>query len=478
MPPSTKLPLTTSALKRDALDFRHAIAMAMAVMSPAAAIFFNTIPQAGFVGAAIPLCYGVAFLVSLLVANQFCQLAAELPTSGSWYTFVAQGLGPHCGFIAGWLALIFYGLMPTVAFWIIGFNLHDLIRRWFGLDLPWTTWFILAAIGVFALCYLGIRSSLQLDALFLIFEVGICLLLAVAVFSQLGRDGQLSLAPFSLSALPSDANLFQGVILAILSFTGFEAASTLGEETKNPRRTLPRAILGSVILVGLFYMLMSYVATVGYGIQDMAKFAEDAAPFDTLARRYGGPALVILVDAAGIVSLYAVAVAAVNGGSRIIYAISREGLFFRWLAQVHPRYQTPAHAIAALGGLTLSVGLALGTWLSPVQAFSLLGAMGALTALIIYALVSLACLRYFWVKRRDRFDWLRTGLLPLVSIGAIGVVGIGTIYPLGPPPHSWVPFVVVGWIGIGIGVLLLLQRTRPEAIRRAGALFVSGDDSQ
>lgn len=474
MAPQVKPPIGTAALKRNTLDFRHAITMAMAVMSPAAAIFFNTIPQAGLVGAAIPLCYVLAFVVSLLVANQFCQLAAELPTSGSWYTFVAQGLGPRWGFIAGWLTLISYGLIPASAFIIAGFNLHDLVFRWFGLDISWVIWFILTTAGVFTLCYFGIRSSLQMDLVFLVFEVGVCLLLAFTVLSQLGSNGQLTLAPFNPGEMPKDANLFLGVILAILSFTGFEAAATLGEETKTPRRTIPRAVLSSVLLVGLFYILMSYVAIVGYGIQDIAKFAQDAAPFATIARRYWGGFFVFLVDAAGIISLYAVAVAAANGGARIVYAISREGLFPRWLAQIHRLYRTPTNAITVLCGITLVVGIGLGTWLTPVPAFGLLGTIGALTALLIYGLVSLACFRYFWVKRRDRFHWLRSGILPLISVVVIGLVGFGTIYPAGPPPLSWAPFVVTVWIVLGIGVLLVLQRIRPEEVRRAGALFVMG----
>ncbi|MEH2118427.1 APC family permease [Nostoc sp.] len=465
----------TAVLKRNTLDFRHAIAMSMAVMSPASAIFFNIIPQAALVGAAIPLCYVIAFAVSLLVANQFCLLATELPTSGSWYTFVAQGLNPRWGFIAGWMTLISYGLAPTAVFIIIGFNLHDLIIRWFGLNISWITWFILAIVSVFGLCYFGIKRSLQTDITFLVFEVGVCLWLAFTVLFQLGSKGQLSLVPFKFSEISSDAHLFLGVILAILSFTGFEAAVTLGEEVKKPRQTIPKSVMGSVIIVGIFYLLMSYVATVAYGIQDIAKLAQDAAPFDTIARRYGGNFVVFLIDLAGIISLYAVAVAIVNAGARIFYAISREGLFPRWLSQIHPRYRTPTNAIFGLCGLTLVSGISLGLWLTPVVAFSLLGSVGALTALIIYALVSVACFRYFWTKRRDRFHWLRYGILPLLSVFILGCIGFGTIYPLGSFPLNWAPLIVISWIVLGVGVLIFLQSIKSEEIQRAGALFITDE---
>ncbi len=317
--------------------------------------------------------------------------------------------------------------------------------------------------------------SLQTDIAFLVFEVGVCLWLAFTVLFQLGSQGQLSLVPFKFSEISNDAHLFLGVILAILSFTGFEAAVTLGEEVKKPRRTIPKSVMGSVILVGIFYLLMSYVATVGYGIQDIAKLAQDAAPFDTIARRYGGKFVVFLVDLAGIISLYAVAVAIVNAAARIFYAISREGLFPRWLSQIHHRYRTPTNAMFGLCGLTLVSGISLGLWLTPVVAFGLLGSIGALTALIIYALVSIACLRYFWIKRRDRFHWLRSGIMPLLSVVVVAVIGFGSVYPQSSSLLNWTPLIVICWLVLGFVVLIFLQRIKPEEIQRAGALFITGE---
>nr|MBF6592044.1 APC family permease [Ktedonobacterales bacterium] len=93
-------------LRRGVLGLPSAIVISVAVMSPAASIFFNTIPQAGLVGAAIPLCYGVGFVVALLVANQYSEFSRELPSSGSSYTFVSEGLGPRWGFLTGWIGLI------------------------------------------------------------------------------------------------------------------------------------------------------------------------------------------------------------------------------------------------------------------------------------------------------------------------------------------------------------------------------------
>src|SRR5579859_5025057 len=104
--PSPVEETSSPALRKGVLDLRHAVVISVAVMSPAASIFFNTIPQAGLVGAALPFCYVVGFLVALLVANQYSEMSRELPSSGSAYTFVREGLNAHWGFLTGWIGLV------------------------------------------------------------------------------------------------------------------------------------------------------------------------------------------------------------------------------------------------------------------------------------------------------------------------------------------------------------------------------------
>src|SRR6266480_6234650 len=190
---------TTSAptLRHNALGLRHAIVISVAVMSPAASVFFNTIPQAGFVGAAIPLCYVIGFVVALLVANQYSEFSREIPSSGSAYTFVTKGLGMRPGFITAWVGLIAVMIGVPYSFILLGANLQALVMRWFGLNLHWSFWFVLALGLAFALCYWGIRQSMNVDLTFLAFEIGVCLVLAVIVLFHVGQQGGLSAIPFS-----------------------------------------------------------------------------------------------------------------------------------------------------------------------------------------------------------------------------------------------------------------------------------------
>lgn len=468
-------------LQRNRLQLRHAVVMAVAAMSPVGAIFVNSTPQAGLVGAAMPLCYIIGFGVAVLVANQISILAAEFPTSGSLYTFVTQGLGVRWGFVAGWLSLISFGIVAIPALiLILSANFQQLLLHGFGLHQSWTLWYCLFCLIVGAVCYRGIRFSLQLDLTLFMFELGVCLLLALIVLIQAGKTGQLTLVPFTLRGLPQHSNLIAGVILSILSFVGFESATTLGEEIEKPRQSIPKATALTVVFVGVFYVLMSYVATLGYGIDRIAAFAQDAAPFDTIARQVWGNGFALLIDFAGILAGYTCAVAFLNGAARIVHTISREELFPRWLGHIHPTYHTPANAIFALSGCSAFIGLGLGMLLTPIQAYAFLGTVLTLAAVAIYGLISLACFRYFWTKRgqqlqpnsMNRFRWLRHVLLPWLSIIAICAILVGTLYPPPPAPLDFAPVIILIWLLLGIGVLRFLQIHKPEAIRQAGKLFV------
>jgi amino acid transporter len=452
--PAPDIATSLPTLRHGALGLRHAIVISVAVMSPAASIFFNTIPQAGYVGAAIPFCYVIGFVVALLMANQYSEMSRELPSSGSAYTFVVEGLGPHLGFLVGWIGLIAVALGVPYSFILMSANLQTLVFRWFGINLHWSFWFV-AAIGiVFAICYIGIRQSLSVDLTFLAFEIGVCLILALIVLFHVGGQGGLTAEPFSASLVPANGNLTAGIILGVLSFIGFETAATLGEETRNPHRNIPRAVFGSMIVVGLFYVLMAYVATVGYGVNHMATgYANDSAPFDTISRQFSGSAFTVLIDLAGIFSFFGAALAIINGGARIIYTIGRDGLFPRWTTRLHAKRQTPVGAITALCVLGLVSGIALGLALTPIGAFGFLGVLDALFVLLIYLLVNIACVRFFLRKRRATFSLLRHGVCPALSTLLIGGIFLALFLSPGDAPLSFIPFILVAWLVAGAGIL-------------------------
>jgi amino acid transporter len=448
---------TNATLRRDALGLRHAIVISVAVMSPAASIFFNTIPQAGQVGAAIPLCYVVGFIVAALVANQYSEFSREIPSSGSSYTFVSQGLGTRAGFMNAWFGLAAIALGVPYSFVLLSANVQILVLRWFGLDLPWSIWLVLLIGVAFAMCYWGIRQSMNVDLVFLAFEIGVCLVLAALVLWHAGQHGGLSAAPFNPGSIPEQGSLVVGVVLGVLSYIGFETAATLGEETRNPHRNIPRAVFGSMIVVGLFYVLMAYVGTIGYGITKMATgFANDPAPFDTIGRQYSGPWLVVLIDLVGLLSFLSAAIAIINGGSRVMYAIAREGVLPSWLAWLHPVRQTPVGAVIIFCSFGLVVGLLLGYTMTPIGAFGFLGTLDALFVLIIYAMVCVASMAFFRQKRRTRLSVVRHGIAPVLATLLITAIFLLVFISPETPPLNLVPYILVIWAALGCALLFMV----------------------
>ena len=464
-------------LARGVLGLPSALVMSIATMAPAAAIFFNTIPQAGIVGSAIPLTYVIGFALALLVAHQVAALAAEMPGSGSFYTFVARGLGARSGFITGWLVLITYLLIAPFAFIALGDSLQADIQSWTGLNLPWEIWFLVSVVVVFTIVYLGIQESLRFYMTMIAIEVGICIALGLTVLAVLGGKGQLTSTPLTLSGLPKGANFFLGVVLAILSFLGFEAAATLGAETRNPKRYIPIAILGSAVVIGLFYVFMSYVAVVGFGVHDMAKYATNASPFGVIATHFWGRAGGTLVDIAQVVSFYGLGVAITNGTARILFTVGREGLFPRWLGEVSSSRNIPRNAVLGIGAIALLLGLGLGVWQTPIVAYGFLGTLDTVAFLVVFLLINGACFFYFWRHvGGSRFNWFRHALIPLVASLAVIAVLIGNLFPVPPAPYNTVPWIVVGWIIVGAVVVTVLGKRDPNALGRAGQVLAGEAD--
>jgi amino acid transporter len=396
--------------------------------------------------------------VALLVANQYSEFSRQLPSSGSAYTFVSEGLGARWGFLVAWIGILALALGVPYSFIVMSANIQTLLLRYAGVDVPWPVFFV-AAIGlIFAICYWGIRESLRIDLTFLTFEIGVCLVLAAIILFHVGSTGGLTVSPFTPAGVPANGDLSIGIVLSVLSFIGFETAAALGEETRNPHRNIPRAIFGSMIVVGIFYVLMVYAATVGYGPAHMATgYGNDAAPFDTLGKAFGGPTFALLVDIVGIASFFSAALAIVNGGARILFAASREGALPRWLAWTHPTRGTPVAGVALLCIIGLATGIPLGLALSPFDAFAFLGTIDAILVLLIYVLVNLACIFFFVRKRRAQFNLLRHGIIPALGLLiTAGIVAAAVASP-GTGALAYIPIIVAVWLVVGL-LLLLLTR--------------------
>lgn len=461
-------------LRKGILKVRHAVITSLAVITPAAAILFLPIPIAANAGAAMPLSIVVAFVVVLVIMNAIYRFSQRISHAGSFFAFIRDSLGVRAGFVTGWLFLAFYLVFVGLDLILFGATLNGIILAHGGPDIPWWLLMLVGLVVIWGVAVLGIRLSVRSDLALLTFELGVLLALALTILIQGAPGGDWHPHVFSPSASPTGfSGVVVGAVFGVLAFTGFEAPAYLGEEAENPRRTVPRAILTTTVLIGVVFIFFFYVTTVGYGLGNIGKLPADPAPWDTLGRAYWGAGPTVLIDIASVVALVAGALAAQNGAARMLFALGRDRLLPPPLGRTMRRFGTPVAALTLLLVASIAVGLGFGLGFGPLPAFSLLSLVVTLCALGVYALAQFGLARYFW--RLGQFNPLWHGLLPVAAVAAIVYLFVKNLSPKPPYPSDLAIWISIGWLVVGIIAMAGLVIFKPGRLAEAAVIIGEGD---
>ena len=464
-------------LERGVLNVPNGIALAAAAMAPVLAVVLNA-PAAGPVaGAALPLSFLLAFVACLFVGNTVVQFSRKLPSAGSFYTFNTAGLGPGAGFFTGWLFWIGYAVLAPGLFSAFGAFVHDYVASTFDADVQWWIFSLAAMAIVFGLSARSIKASVNIDLLLLALEVVIFLVLAVAAIAHAGATHNTA-AYFSTASSPTGfSGVGLGVVFGILSFIGFDAAATLGEETRNPRRNVPLAVAGALGAVGVFYVVVMYALTAGYGLNDPAKldaFLKDPNPFVTLGHNVT-PWLLQPIELAAIAGIFSCFLAIHNTTVRVMFSMGRDHVLPSALGRVHARWFSPLRAIVAQTVFTLVIGLGVGAWLGPgaTGAYGFTGAIGTVAIVLVYLASCVALIRYFWNTPERRV--VAHVILPVLGVLALAYPLYAVSKPGQAYPYNLVPWVVLAWLVAGVGLFLYYRARSPQKITALGT-FIAEDD--
>jgi amino acid transporter len=261
-------------------------------------------------------------------------------------------------------------------------------------------------------------------------------------------------------------------VYTIFAFVGFESATTLGDEARRPRRTIPRAVMLTTLVVGIFYVVVSYAVTIGYGTspRHVNALATAATPFNTLADHYGNGVLSVLVNLAVISSFTALNIVTVIAVSRILWKMGRDRLLPEMLGRVNSR-QSPYVACLVAGGVALVASIGFGLKYTPLAFASWLSYFATLFFIAAYLLISGGLIRFVWRDYRPEFSWIRHGALPVISIAAMVWVLWGNVHPYPPAPLRWFIYATLGVIIVSTGIAYWIERRRPDAMLRAGRLM-------
>ncbi len=464
---------STHTLRPDAVGLGGVVIMSAALMGPAVSVYFNPQVVAADAGAATPLVFLVGLVIMLVLASSVMEMARVFPSAGSFYTYVSRAIGPRSGFVTGGLMFLAYALLVPAELALIGTYSADLLST-YGIGIHWT---VISAVFLALMVIQSLRGvveSLRTAAVLFVAQVVVILVLSVVVLARGGADG-LSPDPFlPASSSHGLSGIALGLVFAMLSFVGFEAATTLGEEVRDPSRTIPRGIFLSLLLVGAIYLITTYSELIGFGTAGVEALVEDPAPFSTLAGTYA-PWLSLLVGLAGVSSIFAVTMSANNGVVRILFAMGREGMLPGALGHVHPTRRTPTNAIWFQAGFAVAFTFGVGLWAGPFNAYVYLGSLLTLAIIPVNILTNIACLRHFSSTGRAERSLWRHVFLPLLGIALLAIPITAQFYPAPSGPLAYFPWMVMGFMVLMSAIGVLLGRRRPELLTRAGAVLATGD---
>src|ERR671915_883400 len=457
-------------LRRE-LRFWEAIALSIGIMAPGAAMALNGTLPASLVGRAVPLAFVFATVGILFVSYAFIRLTGYFNHAGSVYALSGVPLGPRAVFFPGG-ALRAPSLSSTAAstaeVGLFGQAFLDGTGIWPNAE--WLLISLVAAALIWFIAYgdvkVATRALLSMEGLTVTLIVIVVVVIFARVFAGTAPSGQsFTLSPFTPPSGVGLGTVALAAVFGLLSFGGFEGAASLGEETDNPRRDIPRAIATAVITMGIFYTIVMLAQTLGFGIdkQGTESFAGSSSPLGDLSRSYVGPIMADAINFGVMVSAFASALGTATAGSRMLFALCRDGFLSRRLGEVSQRTGSPANALVVVMVIAIVAFVAqrIGG-VSAVNAFFYPGTIGVLSMLVTYIVVNVGALRFLFVSRRVR-AW--EAIVPVVALAILVYVIYANVYPVQDFPFNLFPYVVAVWLVVGLAIVLLV----PGLARRIGA---------
>lgn len=479
----TKTQTTQGAGLKRSLSVWQAVGLSLALMAPSMAANIN--PQ-GAIGAgrAVPLAFLIAAVGVLLVANTFARLCQYYRHAGSVYAFVGATLGPRTGVVAGWAltgTYTFYAVTTAAAAGIFGTGLLDTLGIWKNQP-AWAPVVLVAAVLAIALIVAALPARGGTNALLIVECCTVCLILIVTVVVFVRLIGHsapggshFTMTVFSLQHGTGISALFLGVVFGFLSFAGFEASATLGEETRNPSKDIPRAILGVAIFGGIYFVVVTAAEMMGFGTsaKDLTAFGASPSLLGALGTSYVGSWVGNVITLGTTISAFGCCLACTVGAARMIYAMHRDTFGERGAGKVS-RWGTPTTATGVVTAMTVVIYVVyVVVSRSAVNvaenAFIWSGTIGTLILLVAYILATIGMILLVFVKRKMPNVPMWQVVIPVAAIVVLAYTIYRNVYPYPTGDAKWYPIVAGGWLVVAIIAVI----AAPGTARKLGAALAA-----
>jgi amino acid transporter len=406
------------------------------------------------------LAYSLACLATLLMALTIARFAQTSASPGSLYKYATDSLPTLGGRTAGWALLLAYAAAAVSV--VGGFLNYALVLVPAARAIPAP---LLVLVPIAASTWFAYRDVQASARLMLWIEATSVSMIALVILALIFRNGpRLDVPQAALHAVtPSGVRL--GVILALFSFVGFESATTLGHEARNPLRTIPRAVIQSAILCGVFFLTCCYTEVLGFR-QLHLDLGASQAPFRALSTLAHIPIFGPLIDIGAFVSMFACTLACITAAARILLKMAHDGIAPAPLGRAHPTHETPHLAVLAVALVVLILSIALtARGISGADIYGYMGSLSVYGFITVYFLVAAALPIY--LRRRAQ---LTPAALTFSAAAAIAMLlaMAGTLYPIPAPPYNILPYIYLAYLALGLTVSHLVPRGRPST---SGAPF-------
>ncbi|MFW9078966.1 APC family permease [Pseudomonas sp. P2757] len=388
----------------------------------------------------VPLAYIIGMVAMLFTALSYGSMARAFPIAGSVYSYAQRGLNQHVGFIAGWLMLLDYLLIPPLLYVYAAMALNHLYP-----DIPKVGFILAFLVSATFVNLRGITFTARINIVFLLAQLvvlGIFLFYAWNALHNGGGNGELTLAPLYHPETFNFALLMQAVSIAVLSFLGFDAISTLAEEIKgDPGRSVGKAALITLLVMGVIFVAQTWIATdlaAGMGF----KSADTA--FYEIAEIAAGSWLASLTGIATALAWgVAVAITSQAAVSRLLFGMARDGKLPKVLAKVHPKHNTPYLSIYLVAVLSLVICY---LFINSVDTLTSLVNFGALSG---FMLLHLTVINYYW-RRQKSGQVIRHLICPVVGFIIVAAI----MYNMGVDAQK----LGLIWVALGLVYLFFLNK--------------------